>query len=71
MARQIMLDTGPLGMITHPRPNPAIADWFKKLLQAGVSFLVPEIADMRSVGNCSEREDTRGRATGSVSSVRA
>lgn len=38
MARQIMLDTGPLGMITHPRPNPAIADWFKKLLQAGVSL---------------------------------
>ena len=45
MAKEIMLDTGPLGMITHPRPNPAIVDWFKQLLQAGVSFLIPEIAD--------------------------
>ncbi len=45
MPKQVLLDAGPLGMISHPRPNRAIADWFKRLLSAGVSVLVPEISD--------------------------
>jgi predicted nucleic acid-binding protein len=32
-------------MITHPRPNKAIAEWFKGLLRAGASVMIPEIAD--------------------------
>lgn len=45
MAKQVLLDAGPLGMITHPRPNQAIADWLKQLLSAGITVSVPEIAD--------------------------
>ena len=45
MAKQVLLDAGPLGMISHPRPNKAIADWLRRLLSAGISVLVPEIAD--------------------------
>ena len=45
MVRHVMFDAGPMSMITHPRPNAAIADWFKRLLNAGISVLVPEIAD--------------------------
>jgi hypothetical protein len=41
----VLLDAGPLGMIAHPRPNAAIADWLKELLAAGVKVVVPEIAD--------------------------
>jgi predicted nucleic acid-binding protein len=40
-----MLDSGPLGMISHPRPNREIVDWLKAKLQDGVEVLVPEIAD--------------------------
>ncbi|MDP6355468.1 MAG: nuclease [Planctomycetota bacterium] len=45
MTKQVLLDAGPLGMITHPRPNPEIASWLKQLLSAGVSVLAPEISD--------------------------
>ena len=45
MAKQVMLDAGPLGMITHPRPNTAIAEWFKRLLSTGISAIIPEISD--------------------------
>jgi hypothetical protein len=45
MAKQVLLDAGPLGMVSHPRPNPAIADWLRRLLAAGITVIVPEIAD--------------------------
>jgi len=45
MPKQVLLDAGPLGMITHPRPNQAIVNWLKQLLSAGIQVLVPEIAD--------------------------
>jgi predicted nucleic acid-binding protein len=32
-------------MVTHPRQNAAIAQWLKTLLDAGITVLVPEIAD--------------------------
>jgi predicted nucleic acid-binding protein len=32
-------------MVSHPRPNPAIADWLRRLLAAGITVIVPEIAD--------------------------
>lgn len=45
MAKQVLLDAGPLGMISHPRPNRAIADGLRNLLSAGVAVRIPEIAD--------------------------
>jgi predicted nucleic acid-binding protein len=45
MAKQVLLDSGPLGMVSHPRPNPDITHWLKELLAAGVTAVIPEIAD--------------------------
>lgn len=41
----MLLDTGPLGKLAHPRPNQKIARWSQQLLRQGVRFAVPEIAD--------------------------
>jgi hypothetical protein len=30
MAKQVLLDAGPLSMITHPRPKAEIVTWLKK-----------------------------------------
>ncbi|KPL07488.1 hypothetical protein AMJ85_09430 [candidate division BRC1 bacterium SM23_51] len=45
MARTVVLDAGPLGMIAHPRPNAEIATWFMRLLKSGATIFLPEIAD--------------------------
>lgn len=47
MAKTILLDAGPLGLVTHPRPeiNREAALWLRNLLAAGVPVKVPEIAD--------------------------
>ena len=45
MIRQIVLDTGPLGKIAHPRRNPEVTAWFDHLLAAGYRVILPEIAD--------------------------
>ena len=45
MASRIVLDTGPLGRICHPRPNREIADWLERLLREGAIVYIPEIAD--------------------------
>ena len=45
MRKVIILDSGPLGMVSHPRKNPDIKRWLQQLLRAGVSVAVPEIAD--------------------------
>ena len=45
MTRAILLDSGPLGMIAHPRPNPNIAIWVMELLRCGADIVIPEIAD--------------------------
>ncbi len=42
---RILLDTGLLEEVTHPRCNPDIANWLKGMLQSGAEVLVPEIAD--------------------------
>lgn len=44
----IVLDTGPLGDLVNPFDNPktrAIQAWMRGHLQAGVRFVLPEIAD--------------------------
>lgn len=45
MSKIVLLDTGPLGMIVHPRPGPEIIVWLRRLLQERVRVIVPEIAD--------------------------
>lgn len=41
----VLLDAGPLGIASHPRPTPEILAWMSRLFAAGVELLVPEIAD--------------------------
>jgi predicted nucleic acid-binding protein len=45
MPKPVMLDSGPLGKLAHPRPHQEIATWFKSLLKANVAIIIPEIAD--------------------------
>jgi predicted nucleic acid-binding protein len=41
----LMLDTGPLAMLVHPRPDRAFAGWFAAALAAEQRIVIPEIAD--------------------------
>src|SRR5437879_5537175 len=60
MAKQVLLDAGPLGMISHPRPNKAIADWLRRLLSAGIPCGCRKSLTMKCVGSCFARiENTR------------
>ena len=45
MTERIALDTGPLGMATHPRTNRSAAEWLRSMLESDVEVLIPEIAD--------------------------
>lgn len=48
MSTLIVLDTGPLGMVTNPRAAAQTAAghrWLEGLLARGVHVLIPEIAD--------------------------
>ena len=45
MAEIIVLDSGPLGRLTHPARNPEIVTWLEHLLEAGFRVVIPEIAD--------------------------
>jgi len=44
-APPLMLDTGPLAMLVHPRPDRAFAEWFAAAVAAGQIIVIPEIAD--------------------------
>ncbi len=44
----ILLDAGPLGMVSHPEAasrNAEVFEWFARLLEAGVIVEIPEISD--------------------------
>ena len=48
MSLIVLLDAGPLGMITNPKSSPeneACKDWLAKLVSKGVEVIIPEIAD--------------------------
>jgi len=45
MSDVVLLDAGPLGMISHPRVTSEVAAWLAGLVDAGVAVLIPEIAD--------------------------
>jgi len=41
----IALDSGILGLVSHPRPNQEFAEWFDDVLTTKVVISIPEIAD--------------------------
>ncbi len=48
MSQVVLLDTGPLGLVTNPRRSPpsvACAQWLQALVAHGIRMIVPEIAD--------------------------
>lgn len=48
MSHIVLLDTGPLGLVTHPKASPEsdfCNQWMRSQLQKGVRVLVPGIAD--------------------------
>lgn len=48
MSRIIILDSGPLGMVTNPQAKPPYLEcqlWLDSLLQKGEMVILPEIAD--------------------------
>jgi predicted nucleic acid-binding protein len=45
MLEIVLLDSGPLGFLSHPRPGLEILDWLADLVESRVRVLVPEIAD--------------------------
>jgi predicted nucleic acid-binding protein len=48
VSRVILLDAGPLGLVTNPKQSPlsiACAQWLQSMLSAGARVIVPEIAD--------------------------
>jgi predicted nucleic acid-binding protein len=48
VSRVVLLDAGPLGLVTNPRRSPSAiscAGWLQTLVAAGTRVIVPEIAD--------------------------
>ena len=48
MSQVVLLDTGPLGLVTNPRRSPqsvACAQWLQALVAHSIRVIVPEIAD--------------------------
>lgn len=45
MSKVVLLDTSILGLVTHPRPNTGVTQWFQSILSQGYAICVPEIAD--------------------------
>lgn len=48
MSQVVLLDTGPLGLVTNPRRSPqsvACAQWLQALVARGLRVIVPEMAD--------------------------
>ena len=48
MSHVVLLDTGPLGLVTNPKRSPqsvACAQWLQAFVAHGIRVIVPEIAD--------------------------
>jgi predicted nucleic acid-binding protein len=45
MTDVVLLDAGPLGMISHPRASVDIVEWLARLVATGLPVLIPEVAD--------------------------
>ena len=69
MSRTILLDSGPLGLITNPRASPpaaACGQWVVNAISAGAAVVVPEIADYEV-----RRELIRARRTAGIARLDA
>jgi|ERR1700730_1776724 len=44
-SRPLMLDTGPLARLVHPKLDRDFADWFAAAVEADQDIVIPEIAD--------------------------
>jgi len=61
----VLLDAGPLGMITNPRSSPEneeCRDWLAALVFKGAEVVVPEIADYEVRRELLRADKTRGLA---------
>src|SRR5947208_7844338 len=61
----VLLDAGPLGMITNPRISPEgdrCRSWLSRLVHHGTSVVVPEIADYEVRRELLRAEKFRGLA---------
>ena len=52
MADFVLLDSGPLGMISHPRASGAMSLWAATLAAAGVEVLIRKLLTTKCAGNC-------------------
>ena len=69
MSRTILLDSGPLGLVTNPGASPlaaACARWVVDAISSGSSVMVPEIADYEV-----RRELIRARRTAGIARLDA
>lgn len=41
----VLVDSTPLGQITHPNIKPEIRNWLQNLNEQNISLLIPEIVD--------------------------
>ena len=71
MSLIVLLDAGPLGMITNPKSSPeneACKNWLAGLAYNGVQVLIPEIADYEVLGG--EPHSSRSTVMGSMRTAR-
>ena len=65
VSRAVVLDSGPLGLVTNPRPSPqnlACSDWMQALIEAGITVVIPEIADYEIRRELVRAQKVRGLA---------
>jgi predicted nucleic acid-binding protein len=65
VSRAVLLDAGPLGLVTNPKRSPrslACAQWLQSLVSGGVRVAVPEIADYEVRRELLRANKTKGLA---------
>lgn len=65
MSTVVLLDSGPLGMVTNPRASQVTEEcnrWLESLLSKGMQVVVPEIADYELRRELLRAEKTKGIA---------
>ena len=63
MIRKLILDTGPLGRLTHPQgegKNTELKDWINEKLKEGFEIVIPEISDYELRREYVLRENIQG-----------
>jgi predicted nucleic acid-binding protein len=60
MARVVLPDSGPLGLLSHPDKHEEIADWTREMIGLGVVVALPEIVDYELRRELVREEKLRG-----------